>query len=552
MLKENLVEYIEQTIKKNWDLPAFTNYKGETVRFGDVAEKIVWMHYIFQHSNVKPGDKIALIGKNSINWAVTYLATVTYGAVAVPGLPDFHSDDLQHIVNHSDSVFLFAADDIFERLDENKMPEIKAIFSLNDFRLLHHKKGNITQILEAAASHVLSQKTFDMRPEKFSLKKVPNEALAAIVYTSGTTGFSKGVMIPHNSLTANVRYALNNLPLHPRENIVSFLPLAHAFGCAFDFLYPFVEGCHIVFISKIPTPQILLEAFKQVRPRLVSSVPLIMEKIYKNRIKPKLDKKAIDFLRKVPLISNGIDSKIKQGLVEAFGGNFHMVVIGGAALSTEVEGFLMKIGFPFTIGYGMTECGPLISYTPWDKHRRFAVGKVVDTLEIKIDSTDPEKVVGEIMVKGENLMYGYYKNEEDTKAVLTEDGWLRTGDLGLIDKDGYIYIKGRSKTMMLGPSGENIYPEAIESKLNSLTLVGESLVLEKNGKFMALVYPDMEMVDKLKLDEKEIVERMEENRKTLNSLMPSWINIAKIYIHPEEFEKTPTKKVKRFLYTIPD
>ncbi|KAB2877797.1 long-chain fatty acid--CoA ligase [bacterium] len=552
MLKENLVEYIEQTIKKNWDLPAFTNYKGETVRFGDVAEKMVRMHYIFRQCNVKSGDKIALIGKNSINWAVTYLATVTYGAVAVPGLPDFHSEDLQHIVNHSDAVFLFVADDIFERLDEHKMLQIRAIFSLNDFRILHSKQDNLAQVLEEAESYVQSQLTFEKRPEKFSLERIPNEALASIVYTSGTTGFSKGVMIPHNSLTANVRFALNNLPLHPRENIVSFLPLAHAFGCAFDFLYPFVEGCHIVFISKIPTPQILLEAFKQVRPRLVSSVPLIMEKIYKNRIKPVLNKKSVDFLRKVPLVSNGIDGKIKKQLMEAFGGNFHMVVIGGAALSTEVEGFLMEIGFPFTIGYGMTECGPLISYIPWQKHRRFSVGKVMDTLEIKIDSPDQEKVVGEIMVKGENLMYGYYKNEEDTKAVLTEDGWLRTGDLGLIDKDGYIYIKGRSKTMMLGPSGENIYPEAIESKLNSLPMVGESLVLEKNGKFMAMVYPDMELVDKLKMDERQIEEKMEENRKLLNSLMPAWINIAKVYIHPEEFEKTPTKKVKRFLYTVPD
>ncbi|MBL7960726.1 AMP-binding protein [bacterium] len=552
MLKENLVEYIEQTIKKNWDLPAFTNYKGETVRFGDVAEKMVRMHYIFRQCNVKSGDKIALIGKNSINWAVTYLATVTYGAVAVPGLPDFHSEDLQHIVNHSDAVFLFVADDIFERLDEHKMLQIRAIFSLNDFRILHSKQDNLAQVLEEAESYVQSQLTFEKRPEKFSLERIPNDALASIVYTSGTTGFSKGVMIPHNSLTANVRFALNNLPLHPRENIVSFLPLAHAFGCAFDFLYPFVEGCHIVFISKIPTPQILLEAFKQVRPRLVSSVPLIMEKIYKNRIKPVLNKKSVDFLRKVPLVSNGIDGKIKKQLMEAFGGNFHMVVIGGAALSTEVEGFLMEIGFPFTIGYGMTECGPLISYIPWQKHRRFSVGKVMDTLEIKIDSPDQEKVVGEIMVKGENLMYGYYKNEEDSKAVLTEDGWLRTGDLGLIDKDGYIYIKGRSKTMMLGPSGENIYPEAIESKLNSLPMVGESLVLEKNGKFMAMVYPDMELVDKMKLDERQIEEKMEENRKLLNSLMPAWINIAKVYIHPEEFEKTPTKKVKRFLYTVPD
>ncbi|MBL7996529.1 AMP-binding protein [bacterium] len=552
MLKENLVQYIEQTIKKNWDLPAFTNYKGETVRFGDVAEKIVRMHYIFRQCHVKPGDKIALIGKNSINWAVTYLATVTYGAVAVPGLPDFHSEDLEHIVNHSDAVFLFVADDIFDRLDENKMLQIKAIFSLNDFRILHNKLDNLNQALEEAESYAQSQLTFEKRPEKFSLEKIPNEALASIVYTSGTTGFSKGVMIPHNSLTANVRFALNNLPLHPRENIVSFLPLAHAFGCAFDFLYPFVEGCHIVFISKIPTPQILLEAFKQVRPRLVSSVPLIMEKIYKNRIKPVLNKKSVDFLRKVPLVSNGIDGKIKKQLTEAFGGNFHMVIIGGAALSTEVEGFLMEIGFPFTIGYGMTECGPLISYIPWQKHRRFSVGKVMDTLEIKIDSPDQEKVVGEIMVKGENLMYGYYKNEEDTKAVLTEDGWLRTGDLGLIDKDGYIYIKGRSKTMMLGPSGENIYPEAIESKLNSLPLVGESLVLEKNGKFMAMVYPDMELVDKMKIDERQLAEKMEENRKLLNSLMPTWIHIAKIYMHPEEFEKTPTKKVKRFLYTVPE
>lgn len=552
MLQENLVEYIGQSIKKNWDLPAFSNYRGETMRYSDVAEKIIWLHYIFRLSHVQKGDKIALIGKNSSHWAVAYLAVITYGAAVVPVLPDFHSEDLHHIVNHSDSVFLFVADDIFDQLDETQMRRLKGIFSLTDYRLLFAPPhSEVRQAIDEAQEHLLDKPNYRLTPESFKINPVSNDMLASIVYTSGTTGFSKGVMLPLNSLSANIRFAQRNFDLKPHETIVSFLPLAHAFGCAFEFLYPFTCGAHIVFLNKIPSPNIVLEAFKQIRPKLILSVPLVMEKIYKSRIRPMLDKKTVEFLRKVPMIGNGIDSRIRAKLTEAFGAKFAQIVIGGAALSTEVQQFLMKIKFPFTCGYGMTECGPLISYIPSDQYRMFSVGKVVDTLEIKIDSSDPANEVGEIMVRGENVMNGYYKNDEETRKTIDEDGWLHTGDLGLIDKDGYIYIKGRSKTMMLGPSGHNIYPEAVESKLNTLPMVAESLLLEgKDGKLVALVYPDMEMVDSMGWGEDELKLKMEENRKTLNQLMPSWISVSRVELHPEEFEKTPTKKVKRYLYSV--
>lgn len=548
MLKDNLTEYFERSIRTNWDHPAFSNYKGETVTFRDVAEHIHRLHAIFNAGGIRKGDKIALIGKNSINWAVTYLATISYGAVIVPVLPDFHSDDMHHVVNHSDSVLLFVAEDINDKLDESQMPNLKAIFSLTDMKPIHDPSGVFTPLVRKVHDDFAA--TEYVTREKFALTRIANEELAAIVYTSGTTGFSKGVMLQHNSLIANVRYAMNNFQLKAGERMVSFLPLAHAFGCAFDFLFPFASGAHVVFLSKIPSPNVVLQAFQEYRPRIVCTVPLVLEKIYRNRIRPTLDKKTISLLLKVPFIGNGINSSIRKKLVDAFGGAFWEVVVGGAALSTEVQQFFTKIGFPFTVGYGMTECGPLISYSHYHDYRMFAVGRVVDTLEIKIDSVDQERVVGEILVRGENLMVGYYKNEQDTRATIDKDGWLHTGDLGLIDKEGFIYIKGRSKTMYLGPSGENIYPEQVESKINSLALVSESLLIERGGKLVALVYPDMEAVDREGLDEKALAERMEENRKAINQLMPAYINISKIELYPEEFEKTPTKKIKRFLYTV--
>ena len=553
MLEENFVEMIQESIKKNWDLPAFSNYGESGLTYGMVAEKILWCHYVFQKSHVKKGDKIALIGKNSTNWAIVYLAAITYGAVIVPVLPDFHVDDFHHIVNHSDSVILFVSDTIYEELDEAKMPELEGIFSLTDFKLLHSPKKTIPKVLQKADTLFLEPYGGTLTKEKFNPDKVGNDEVAGILYTSGTSGFSKGVMLPHNSLAANVRFAQTNIALKSGDPILSFLPMAHSFGCAFDFLFPFCVGCHITFLGKIPSPKILVQALGSIRPRLILSVPLLIEKIYKSRLKPTLDKAVVKTLSKLPLLGSKIHQKIRHKLIEVFGGNFIEIVIGGAALNSEVEAFLKKIDFPFTVGYGMTECGPLISYIPWPKNKFAAVGKLMDTLEIRIDSsiTDAKDGTGEILVRGENVMKGYYKNEEATKAAIDKDGWLHTGDLGVVDGDGFIFIKGRFKDTLLGPSGENIYPEVIEAKLNNLPFVEESLVIEKDKKLVALVYPNMESADEAGLNEQTLQEKMEENRKALNRQLPIYSRITKIELYPEEFEKTPTKKIKRFLYIIP-
>jgi len=386
--------------------------------------------------------------------------------------------------------------------------------------------------------------------EKLSFPEISNNELAEIVYTSGTTGFSKGVMLPHNSLLANVIYAQNHMDLKPGDTIASFLPIAHTFGCAFEFLFPFSVGCHITFLGKIPSPKIILQAFKQVRPRLILSVPLVLEKIYDKQIKAALDKGIVKILTKAPLLKNLIYKKVCNKLIEAFGGNFKEIVIGGAALNEKVETFLKMIGFPVTVGYGLTECGPLVSYAPWDEHKTSSVGKIVDTLEVRIDSDDQQKIVGEILVRGENVMLGYYKNEEATNEAIDKDGWLHTGDLGVVDEDGFIFIKGRCKSMILGPSGQNIYPEEIEAKLNNLPFIQESLVVQKNKKLIALVYPDLGLADAKGINEKKLTVKMEENRKFINQQLPPYCPITKIELSPEEFEKTPTKKVKRYLYTL--
>ncbi|RLC49227.1 MAG: long-chain fatty acid--CoA ligase, partial [Candidatus Cloacimonadota bacterium] len=408
MMKENLVAMIEESLKSNWHLPAFSNYKEQEYSFEKVAKKILWLHFIFEKKKIKKGDKIAVIGKNSVNWAISYLATISYGAVIVPILPDFAPDDIHHIVNHSEASLLFSAEDIYEDIDEQKMPNLNVIFSLSDFSVLFDKKNTMSSILEKAVSET---KTFQLlAASEFQLPKIDNNSLASIVYTSGTTGFSKGVMLSHNNLVANIVYAQNNMSLKAGDNIVSFMPLAHSYGCAFEFLFPFTLGCHITFLSKIPSPKIIVKAFKEIKPQLVLSVPLIMEKIYKKQIKPQIDKPLIKIMLKIPLVNRIIYKKIYEKLYDSFGGNFHEIVIGGAALNKEVEQFLKKLNFPFTIGYGMTECAPLISYAPWKTHKPKSVGKVVDTLEIKINSENPQKTAGEILMRGENVMLGYYKN----------------------------------------------------------------------------------------------------------------------------------------------
>ncbi len=544
---ENLVGLIGESVRRNWTRPALLDWEGTGLSYGQVADEIARLHEVFRKCHVAPGDKIALLGRNSASWAVVWLAAVTYGAVIVPILPDFRPDDVHHIVNHSDAQLFFVADALFAPLDPAKLRGVTAVFSLANFRLLYSRKDSVAKSLADDLARPAGPRLQD--PELFQLADVEDGRLAAIVYTSGTTGFSKGVMLPHRSLLANVVYAKENMPLEPGDTIVSFLPLAHAFGCAFEFLFPFTSGCAITFLAQTPSPKIILDAFGAIRPRLILSVPLVIEKIYAKRLAPALEKETTKLLMRIPPVRRILQRKIREKLVAVFGGRFREIVIGGAALNGDVERFFRAIGFPFTCGYGMTECGPLISYASWRDHKLGGVGRKVDTLEVRIDSADAERVPGEILVRGVNVMAGYYKNADATAAAIDADGWLHTGDLGVIDAEGTIFIRGRSKTVILGPSGQNIYPEEIEAKLNSLPFVGESLVIERNGRLYALVYPDLERVDHLRIDERELVKRMEKNRHTLNGILPSYASIAKIDVYSEEFQKTPTKKIKRFLYS---
>ncbi len=544
---ESLVALLGESLRRNWTRPALADWDGESLTYGQVADEIARLHELFRLCHVVPGDKIALLGRNSASWAVVWLATVTYGAVIVPILPDFRPDDVHHIVNHSDAVLFFVGDALFTPLDADQLRGVAAVLSLAETRLLHGRKDSLAKSLESAARSPRGRRFAD--PEQFRLADVEGGRLAAIVYTSGTTGFSKGVMLPHRSLLANVAFAREHMPLEPGDTIVSFLPLAHAFGCAFEFLFPFVSGCAITFLAQTPSPKVILDAFGAVKPRLILSVPLVIEKIYAKRIAPALQKETTKLLMRIPPVRRILQRKIREKLVAVFGGRFREIVIGGAALNPGVERFFREIGFPFTCGYGMTECGPLISYSGWREHEPGGVGKKVDTLDVRIDSPAPLRIPGEILVRGVNVMKGYYKNPEATAAAIDADGWLHTGDLGVLGEAGTIFIRGRSKTLILGPSGQNIYPEEIEAKLNSLPFVGESLVIERNGKLFALVYPDLERVDQMRLGEQELVRRMEKNRIAVNKLLPAYAAIARIDVYSEEFQKTPTKKIKRFLYS---
>ncbi|MGF1584544.1 MAG: AMP-binding protein [Bacteroidales bacterium] len=547
MIKENFIQFIESSIKNNWDTSAFSDYKGDSYTYSDVAVRIARIHLAFKQGGIERGDKVALLGKNSAHWTMVYLATISYGAVIVPILPDFKPIDVHHIVNHSDSRILFVSENILETLKEKEMANIKAIFSITNFTLLRGDE-TVKENLSKTDDLFASKYPDGLSPANFSFAEVPNKDLAVISYTSGTTGFSKGVMLSHNNLIANLVYAHNNMPLKPGDAIVSFLPLAHAYGCAFEFLFPFTLGCHITFLTRTPSPQVILGAFKEIRPRLVLAVPLIMEKIYKKQLLPVLEKPSMKFLLNVPGINKVIYNKIRSKLIDVFGGNFHEIVIGGAALSKDVELFLNKIKFPFSIGYGMTECGPLISYAGWDKTKLGSAGRLVDNMEVKIDSSDPYNEVGEILVRGENVMLGYYKNEKATNDVIDNDGWLHTGDLGVIDSENFIFIKGRSKSMLLGPSGQNIYPEEIEAKLNNMNYILESVVIENKGRLVALVYPDNETAKNDGVQEVQLEAIMENHRKNLNKELPVYMNLSRIRIYPEEFEKTPKKNIKRFLY----
>ena len=548
MIHERLIGYIEQSIRQNWEIEAMSNYKEKGYSYKDIAEKILKLHMLFNGSGIKEGDKIALVGRNSANWCITYLATVTYGAVIVPILPDFKPDDLTNIINHSDSRLLFVDDKIYDLLDLARMPEIFGVISLDDFTLVNTCRKEVEEI-SSTLDQTYSAKYPGLKKEDIKFSGISNDQLAVISYTSGTTGFSKGVMITHNSLAANVRYAQNNMPLKAGDPLVSFLPLAHTYGCAFEFLFPFTIGCHITILSKTPSPQIIIQAFKEIKPRLILSVPLVIEKIFKKQLLPVIGKPHMKILLAIPVINKILYKKIGEKLVETFGGEFKEIVVGGAAFNADAEKFFKKLNFKFTVGYGMTECGPLISYASWDTTKLGASGRAVDTLEVTIDSPDPETIVGEIILRGENVMTGYYKNEKATREMIDDEGWMHTGDLGIIDKEGNIFIKGRSKSMILGPSGKNIYPEEVEAVINNKSYIVESVVISVDNKLIALIFPDYEMMKRDNMSEEQLIEYLERTRKEVNERLPEFMAVSKFRIHPEEFAKTPKRSIKRFLYT---
>ncbi len=547
MIKERFISYVEDSIRKNWEIEALSNYREKGYTYREIAAIMVKQHMAFREYGIREGDKIALLGRNSANWCATYLAVVTYGAVVVPILPDFKPDDLHNIINHSDSKILFADDKLWESLEPEKVKDLQCVMSLDSFEMLLSRSGKITEIYKSLDDK-FSQAYPAFSPADIKFSGIDNEKLAVLSYTSGTTGFSKGVMIPHRSLAANIRYAQANMPLDPGDRVVSFLPLAHTYGCAFEFLFPFTYGCHITILTRIPSPHILIQAFKEIRPRLILSVPLVIEKIYKYQLLPVISKPVMKVLLKIPGIKNILFKKVREKLETSFGGNFKELVIGGAAFNADAEKFFRKIRMRYAVGYGMTECGPLISYDGWRTARLGSCGKSVDTLEIKIDSPDPANVVGEIMLRGANVMLGYYKNEKATKEVIEEDGWMHTGDLGVIDKDGYIYIRGRSKDMLLGPSGKNIYPEEIESVINNYKYVTEAVVISEEDKLVGLIYPDYEALRNDGIGEDGLAAALDTIRKDVNNRLPDYMAVTKFRVHPEEFAKTPKKSIKRYLY----
>ncbi|HBL74430.1 MAG: long-chain fatty acid--CoA ligase [Bacteroidetes bacterium GWF2_42_66] len=546
MDNQKLIALFAGSFRQNWELPLFSDFRGGTYTYGEAAQIIRNIHCFFRESGIGKGDKVALFGRNASNWGISFIAVVSYGAVAVPVLPDFNPDDVHHIINHSEAKILFGNDLLLEKIESGKIPEIQAIVSLVDFRLLFARSENLKENAEKCFKTDFAGK---VNPQNFELEEQENEKLCIISYTSGTSGFTKGVMLPVRSILSNLVYAREHMPLKAGDKIVSFLPMAHVFGLLFEFLFPVTTGCHITFLTKAPTPQVITQAFAEVRPRLILSVPLVIEKIYRKRVQPTLDKPVMKILMAIPGISSVLRKKVKAKLTETFGGTFFEIVIGGAPLSRDVEVFFRKIKFPFTIGYGMTECGPLISYDAWKTTQPSSAGKLVDRMEVKIDSEDPYNVVGEIMVKGENVMMGYYKNEEATRAAIDADGWLHTGDLGVIDESNYIFIRGRSKNMLLGPSGQNIYPEELEDKLTTQPYVAECVVIERERKLVALVYPDKESVQSASLTEEQLMTIMNENRHRVNKELPRYEHISRIELVDQEFEKTPKKNIKRFLYT---
>ena len=542
---------VQKSIIDHWDLDALTDFKGQTLQYHDVARKIEKLHILFENSGVVKGDKIALAGRNSANWAVAFLATLTYGAVAVPVLHEFTADQMYNIVNHSEAKLLFVGDVVATTIDATKMPALEGIIYIPDYSLVLSRTDKLTYAREHLNEMFGKKypKYFRKEHVNYYIEENPDE-LALINYTSGTTGFSKGVMIPYRALWSNLDFAIGVLGSHvsPGAHIISILPMAHMYGMAFEFIFEFCCGCHIYYLNRIPSPAIIAQAFAEIKPKVIIAVPLVIEKIIRKRVFPKIQNNKMRLLLNMPVINKKVNQKIKEQVAAAFGGEFYEIIIGGAAFNREVEAFLTRIDLPFTVGYGATECAPIITYADYKDFVPTSCGKAVVHMEVKIDSNDPQNVPGEILARGLNVMLGYYKNEEATRETLDKDGWYHTGDLGLMDAEGNVFIKGRSKNMLLGSNGQNIYPEEIEDKLNSMTMVTESVVVQDGDKLVGLVFPDFDEAKNLGLNNDDLVNLMEQNRQQLNEILPAYSKLSSIEIHTEEFEKTPKKSIKRFKY----
>lgn len=544
----SLIQLIEESIRKNWNLDAMTDYKGATLQYKDVARKIEKMHILFEHAGIKKGDKIALCGRNSANWTATFLGVITYGAVAVPILHEFKADNVHNIVNHSEARMLFVGDQVWENFNEAAMPHLEGIIELKNFDLVVSRSQRLTYAREHLNEEFGKRYPCRFRAENVSYRREEPEELAVINYTSGTTGYSKGVMLPYRSIISNVVHIHKKVGLKPGDNVVSMLPLGHIFGLVFDFIYGVTVGAHLWFLTRMPSPKIIAESFAEIRPRVIACVPLIVEKIFKKNILPKVDNKLGKLLLKLPIVSDKIKEQIRTQAMEVFGGNFIEIVIGGAPFNPEVEAFLRKINFPYTIAYGMTEAAPLICHSRWDEIQYTSCGKTVSNMETKVLSSDPERIPGELVCREMNVMLGYYKNEEATAQAIDCNGWLHTGDMAIKDAEGNIFIKGRCKNMLLTASGQNIYPEEIEARLNNMPFVNESLVILAGDKLIALVYPDNEEAFAQGMDKKALEAAIEVNRTELNKMLPAYSQITRIKLYPEEFEKTAKKSIKRFLY----
>lgn len=546
--ENSFIRLVEESIRNNWNLDALTDYKGATLQYRDVARKIEKMHILLAHAGIQPGDKIALCGRNSANWTASFLGIITYGAVAVPILHEFKSDNVHNIVNHSESRMLFVGDQSWENFNEAAMPNLEGIIELKNFELVVSRSERLTYARAHLNEEFGKKYPCRFRAEDVTYRREALNELAVINYTSGTTGFSKGVMLSYENILGNVLHIRNKVSLKPGDSVVSMLPLGHIFGLVFDFLYGVTAGAHLWFLTRMPSPKIIAESFAVIRPRIIACVPLIVEKIFKKNILPQVDNKLGKLLLKLPIISDKIKEQIRQQAMEVFGGNFIEIVIGGAPFNPEVEAFLRKINFPYTIAYGMTECAPLICHSFWDEIKYTSCGKTVEGMETRVLSEDPERIPGELVCRGRNVMLGYYKNEAATAQTIDKDGWLHTGDMAIKDSEGNIYIKGRCKNMLLTASGQNIYPEEIEARLNNMPFVNESLIILIDSKLVALVYPDSDEAFVQGLNRQQLEDAIEANRVELNKILPAYSQITSVKLYPEEFEKTAKKSIKRFLY----